>query len=214
QYNCDDKSGSKCAPYAVYKVKKGKKYRFPYYAFSIDGHKMKIIEVEGTLIKPVEVNQIGLHIAQRYSVIVEANQDGGNFWMRANMSESCIANNNQTINSGSLLKHDIRGILSYEGSDDKDPNSQAFPDEVTPCRNLDSNKLKPLADTPCPDKTDSLSLNVTFGRNAQTNVSEARINNSSYSPTYSNPTLLDIIEKHIDAKTLPKSQNAAEYDKD
>ncbi|CAG8534192.1 4898_t:CDS:2, partial [Racocetra persica] len=219
QYNCDGKSGSKCSPYAVYKVKKGKKYRFriintsaeAYYAFSIDGHKMKIIEVEGTLVKPVEVNQLGLHIAQRYSVIVEANQDGGNFWMRANMSESCIGKNNRTINANSLLNNDVRGILSYEGSDDKVPNSQAFPDEVTPCRNLDSKKLKPLADAPCPDKTDSLSLNVTFGRSAK-NVSEARINNSSYVPTYSNPTLLGIIENNLDVKTLPRSQNAHSFD--
>ncbi|CAG8522690.1 3064_t:CDS:2 [Cetraspora pellucida] len=221
RYNCDAAPGSKCvknSPYAVYKVKKGKKYRFriintsaeAFFALSIDSHTMKVIEVEGTLVKSVEVKQIALHVAQRFSVIVEANQEVGNFWIRANMSKSCIANNNFTINTNSAVNYDVRAILSYEGADDKEPTSSAYPDEVKPCRNLDSKLLKPLIDSPCPEKTESVSFNVTFDKIK--NVTAAKIDNSSYVPTFDSPTLLQIINDGINVKDLPTTQNIQEFD--
>ncbi|KAG7091715.1 hypothetical protein E1B28_008116 [Marasmius oreades] len=66
-------------PLAVVNVVQGKRYRFrfismscdPYYNVTIDGHELTIIEVEG----------------QRYSAVLHANNQVGNYWIRANPSE-------------------------------------------------------------------------------------------------------------------------------
>ncbi|RIB08213.1 Multicopper oxidase [Gigaspora rosea] len=221
QFNCDAKPGYACkkdSDLAVYKVQKGKKYRFriintsgeAFFVFSIDGHKMKVIEVEGTYVQPFEVTKLPLHIAQRYSVIVEADQDAKDYWIRATMSSECIPNNgNTTINHDSAINYNVTGILSYEGSSDKSPDSTPYTDDVTPCRNLDSKLIKPLTASPPKEATQTISYFVTFGRNEK-NVTEALMNNSSYVPDYNSPTTLKVIDDHVDVKTLPTSQNIEE----
>ncbi|CAG8778865.1 33390_t:CDS:2, partial [Gigaspora margarita] len=224
QFNCDAKPGYPCkkdSDVAVYKVQKGKKYRFriintsgeAFYMFSIDGHKMKVIEVEGTYVQPFEVTQLPLHIAQRYSVIVEANQDAKDYWIRATMSKECIFNNgNTTINHDSAINYNVTGILSYEGSSNKSPDSTPFTDDLTPCRNLDSKLIKPLTASPPKEPTQTISYNVTFGTNAM-GVAEALLNNSSYVPDKI-PTTLRIINDHVDVKTMPTSQNIEAFNDD
>ncbi|CAG8788374.1 26251_t:CDS:2, partial [Dentiscutata erythropus] len=208
---------------AVYKVQKGKKYRIriintsaeAHYIFSIDGHKMKVIEVEGTYVKPFYVNRLLLHIAQRYSVIVEADQDAKDYWVRATISPECIPNDNMTINHDSAINYNVTGILSYEGSSsgDKGPDSEPFTDDVTPCMNLDSKLIKPLNDCPPKDATETVSYTVSFGVNDM-KVVEALINNSSYIPDYYNPTTLKIMDDKANMKDFPRSQNIGEINDD
>ncbi|CAG8680799.1 26314_t:CDS:2 [Dentiscutata erythropus] len=204
---------------AVYKVQKGKKYRFriintsseSFFIFSIDGHKLKVIEVEGTYVKPFYVNRLPLHIAQRYSVIVEADQDAKDYWIRATMSPECTPNDNETINHDSKINYNVTGILSYEGSSTggKGSDSVPFTDVVTPCRNLNSSLIKPLNASPPKDATETVSFNVTFGTSDK-NVSEALINNSSFVPDYNNPTTLKIMVDGANVADFPQSQNIAE----
>jgi iron transport multicopper oxidase len=70
----------------------GRRYRlrlinmaaFAAYDFSIDNHQMKVIEVDGVdVVTSGYINMIKINVAQRYSVIVTADQSNGNFWMRA-----------------------------------------------------------------------------------------------------------------------------------
>lgn len=49
------------------------------FTFSIDGHNMTIIEADGVETRPVTVDSITIYAAQRYSVIVHANQKIGNY---------------------------------------------------------------------------------------------------------------------------------------
>ncbi|THH28683.1 hypothetical protein EUX98_g5502 [Antrodiella citrinella] len=56
----------------------------PKFAFSIDGHDMTIIEVDGVNSQPLLVDSLDIFAAQRYSVVVNANQPVGNYWIRAN----------------------------------------------------------------------------------------------------------------------------------
>ena len=85
--------GSNCtAPseYDVTTVEPGKKYRFRiigagtlfYVNFRIPGHKMTLVEVEGQLIKPIDIDSLELFTGQRYSVIVTADQTPGDYWMQ------------------------------------------------------------------------------------------------------------------------------------
>lgn len=49
------------------------------FTFSIDNHNMTIIEVDGVETKPHTVDSLTIFAAQRYSVIVKANQPIGNY---------------------------------------------------------------------------------------------------------------------------------------
>jgi iron transport multicopper oxidase len=130
---------------AVVNVVQGKRYRFrlisiscdPSYTFSIDGHRLTIIEADGENTKPLTVD--GLHIftgkvfamvskmrvasltaflGQRYSVVVTANQTVDNYWIRA-----------LPLNSQGQLPRGFPGgvnsaILRYKGAPTAEPTSR------------------------------------------------------------------------------------------
>nr|BAI66147.1 laccase [Pleurotus salmoneostramineus] len=78
-------------PLAVIRVIWGIKYRFrlvstscdPFYDFSIDGHTMTVIEADGILTRPLQVDSIRVFAGQRYSFILHANKPINNYWIRA-----------------------------------------------------------------------------------------------------------------------------------
>ncbi|KAI0258279.1 laccase C [Gloeopeniophorella convolvens] len=76
---------------AIINVTAGKRYRFrlvsiscdPNFTFSIDGHQLTIIEVDGTNVQPLVVDSIQIFAAQRYSFVLNANQPVDNYWVRS-----------------------------------------------------------------------------------------------------------------------------------
>jgi len=85
-------AGGPTVPLTTINVIKGLKYRFrlvsvscdPNYTFSIDGHSMTIIEVDGVNSQPLTVDSIQIFAGQRYSFVLNANQKIANYWIRAN----------------------------------------------------------------------------------------------------------------------------------
>jgi iron transport multicopper oxidase len=75
------------SPLSVINVVPGQRYRFRIislacdasYVFSIDGHTMTVIEADGVETDPITVDSVQVFAAQRYSVVVTANQGSGNF---------------------------------------------------------------------------------------------------------------------------------------
>lgn len=75
----------------VFDVTPGTRYRlrlinmsgFAAFNVSLDGHVMRVIEVDGVDVKPVVVNRLTINVAQRYSVIVYADQSPGIYHLRA-----------------------------------------------------------------------------------------------------------------------------------
>lgn len=69
-------------------VEGGKTYRIRIIAgteligvnFAIQGHRMTVVEVEGALVEPYEIENLDIMPAQRYSVLVKADQDPGDYW--------------------------------------------------------------------------------------------------------------------------------------
>lgn len=55
----------------------------PNYVFSIDGHNLTVIEVDGNYVEPYTVDSIQVHAAQRYSFILHAHQRVDNYWIHA-----------------------------------------------------------------------------------------------------------------------------------
>ncbi|KAF9965752.1 hypothetical protein BGZ70_004170, partial [Mortierella alpina] len=126
-FNCDLESqalfptGNKCvsgAPLSVFDFRAGTTYRvriinsgsFADFQFSIDHHTMTVIEADGVDMQPVDVQRLPIHVAQRYSVLVHANQTVDNYWVRATMNTNCFNTDNP------VLDEHIKAIIRYEGA--------------------------------------------------------------------------------------------------
>ncbi|KAL4065718.1 laccase [Scleroderma yunnanense] len=106
---------------AVTNVEYGKRYRlrlvgmscYANFMFSVDGHNLTVIEADGLLTEPLLVDSLQIFPGQRYSVILNANQPVGNYWMRA-LPNIANATFEGGINSA---------ILRYQGAPTADPTT-------------------------------------------------------------------------------------------
>ncbi|CAG8628774.1 10755_t:CDS:2 [Acaulospora morrowiae] len=222
-YNCTIPT---CNPnkFATYSVQSGKRYRFriinmsamTHFRISIDQHPLTIIEVEGTPIKPVTVYSIPINIAQRYSVIVVANQSVGNYWIRANLSHCSLPTDNFTINNETpvFANDQITGILRYDGAPLTNPTSQPYPTNTSNCHDPDNSILKPLnpPSPAVPQGTNitriNLEIAVRYRQMSGNNIMFfGMINNSTYHPSLAYPS----IQKVIDNSSFGSSDNAYTY---
>ncbi|KAJ7196962.1 laccase [Mycena pura] len=110
-------------PWSVVNVEHGKRYRlrvintaaFAAFTFSIDGHTFDVIETDGIATVPLTVSSFTIYVAQRYSVILNANQPVDNYWINAPMT---------LAGSSSVLdKENIKAILRYAGASIEDPGT-------------------------------------------------------------------------------------------
>ena len=137
-------AGGPSTPLSVINVQPGLRYRFrviatscdPSFNFTIDGHRMTIIEVDGTEVQPVEVDSIPILAGQRYSVVVTADQPADSYWVR---SLSDVPN--ATFEGGQNM-----AILRYRGAPDQDPTSLPGPYELS----FDEGNLHPLINPGAP----------------------------------------------------------------
>lgn len=115
------------------------------FTFSIDNHTFEIIEVEGMLVKRNDnefknnFTNLTINSGQRYSVLVNANQEIGSYWMRF-YTKGCyrIRRNSR----------EIAGVVLY---DNAPPGSKPIPRDVkviktTSCMDLPTNALIPYCD--------------------------------------------------------------------
>lgn len=136
-------SGGPSTDLAVITVEKDKRYRFrivavscdPNYTFSIDSHKMTIIEADGVNTQPLEVDQLIVYAGQRYSVVVSADQSTDNYWIRA-LPNIAGASYTGGMNSA---------ILRYSNATVADPTTSD-----TSSNALVETNLHPLVATPAP----------------------------------------------------------------
>ncbi|KAJ7877345.1 Cu-oxidase-domain-containing protein [Mycena leptocephala] len=116
-------NGGPIVPYAVSKVTKGTRYRFRLinisartsFIVSIDNHTMTVIETDGIATSPINVNILTIHAGQRYSIVVNANQPVGNYWINT------ILNGGNPVHNLNLNVTLGRGILRYKGAPAQEP---------------------------------------------------------------------------------------------
>ncbi|CAG8513572.1 5664_t:CDS:2 [Dentiscutata heterogama] len=208
-FNCSaapKDSVCKDAPLAGFNFVQGKKYRlriintstFSAFIFSIDEHSLDVIEVEGMITKRHTVHRLPINVAQRYSVIVEANQPKAKYWMRGEMETTCFAQQNPNLNSL------VKAVVSYAGCDDKDPSSKAWSDSVKDCVDLDASDLKPYKTQNVPDVDHKIKITISF-QNDENNITLGYINNSTYKIDVKYPTLNKVFDG---VTTYATDQNA------
>ncbi|KAF0358077.1 multicopper oxidase [Gigaspora margarita] len=199
-FNCSSASeGSDCvsnAPLAQFKFVKGKKYKlriinasaFSAFIFSIDGHSMDVVEVEGMITRRHTVHRLPINIAQRYSVIVTADQPIDQYWMRAEMETSCFAVVSDDLNPliTAVVTYD-----TYNGSTDQGPSSKAWSDDVENCVDLKASDLKPYKNQKIPNPSKNFTIVINFQPD-ENDVVLGYINNSTYKIDTNDPTLIKV----------------------
>ena len=130
----------------IYEVEQGETYRFRLihvgmqyaFKFSINNHKLKVMATDGYLVEPVEVDYITMHSGERYDFLLEANQEAGDYWMKAETFDIDIGNS--TAPPYNFFDHTAMAILHYSGSDKPKStdyeNIPSSPRQCNPCKML------------------------------------------------------------------------------
>ncbi|CAG8457300.1 4096_t:CDS:10 [Scutellospora calospora] len=233
QYNCSAAKGVPCnssVATPTYVVTSGKRYRFriinssadTHFHFSIDNHELTLIEADGINIQPSTIRWLPINIGQRYSVIVNASQPVGNYFIRSSATMACMlpaATMNVTINYNSAINWNATGILHYVGAaNNSAPTSTQFPypDSITGvnCTDVPDENLIPLvADAPPTNisRSNSFTYNITFGPDPVTQVGVFFINGNSFSPNLTSPTLMQL-DSGVNPQSFPSNQSISSYE--
>lgn len=176
-YTCHDNSTQ-----ASFAVVQNKRYRlrlintgsFAEFQFSVDNHTLSVIEADSTLIQPVTVNRLPIHVAQRYSVVLHTNQVATNYWIRAWMNTHCFGDSNAPI-----LNPNVHALLTYTNTT-YEPLPTESVDWSTAlelqCQDLDITQLVPLVPEPAPAPDTAYTVNVDYA------LGNAYINSTTWTP--------------------------------
>ncbi|QRV79485.1 Multicopper oxidase [Ceratobasidium sp. AG-Ba] len=169
----------------------GKTYRlrvvntsaFAMFFFWIDGHDMRIIEVDGTDVAEAPTPLLTLTVAQRYSVLVTARNDTSqNFAIHANMDGDMF----------DVIPDDL--VLNITSSVTYSPNAPMAPEQTID--DYDSmpwdTTLEPLEPMTLPNPTKELELGVFF--DTMDNGINRAMFNSTFSLTNNAPLVLNPLE--------------------
>ncbi|CAG8539615.1 8815_t:CDS:10 [Paraglomus occultum] len=188
--------GSKCvdnAGLAKFEFVQNKKYRlriinasaFSSFLFSIDQHEMEVIEADGEYTKRTKIHHLPINVAQRYSVIVTANQPVDNYIMRSEFRKNCMPEAAASLPT-------IKAIVHYEGAPDgPEPKDNPWPNPLSRCVDI---TLQPLKEEKIPEATKKLEFTIDFHKNA-TGVVKAFLNESTYIPDINFPSLDKVFKK-------------------
>ncbi|KAF8155428.1 laccase 16 [Crassisporium funariophilum] len=171
----------------------GKRYRFRVinisayaaFRFSIEGHDLTIIEVDGISHVAHTVGGFDIYVAQRYSVVLNANKPVANYWIRGPMTLQHDSDN------PNLDTRNVYAVLHYSGAPNADPTTQA---DQGPNNILEEYQLAALENPGAPggNAPADRSIDLNFSQDVTNGRLEWTINGIQYqSPDL--PTLLNII---------------------
>ncbi|KAJ9138645.1 Multicopper oxidase [Pleurostoma richardsiae] len=147
-----------------------------HYIFSIDNHNMTVIANDLVPIEPYNTSSLSIGIGQRYMVVVDANQEPGEYWIRTHPATGCNAFTGQWKGGNPGIFNDTfepfnvtTGIIRYASADGSVPTgTAALPDPTTTPHNYS----RACLDEPY----ESLRPKVPWyiDRHPQNNISESR----------------------------------------
>ncbi|KAF9559900.1 laccase [Mortierella alpina] len=146
------------------------------FQFSIDGHRLKVIEVDGTSVSPYIVDRLRIDVGQRYSIVLETKARVGNYWIRAVMDTTCFSDPN-------AVDPEILGILRYTGA----PIAEPVSSPPAQYEDLIERNLRPLGQKPAPLNVDE---RVTLSVDVDKDSLRWAINGKSWGPTDGKTSIL------------------------
>ncbi|KAL0063533.1 laccase, multicopper oxidase, benzenediol:oxygen oxidorectuctase [Marasmius tenuissimus] len=180
----------------VITVESGKRYRFrvvnaacdPAYEFYISNHTFTVIEADSINHEPVTADSVTMYAGQRYSLVMEANQPVGNYWIRANPNAGSTGFVNG-INSA---------ILRYVGASEDEPEVTT---EFEPTAALSESDLIPLENPGAPGDATIGGVDVAMHLNFGFSGGLFTLNGESFTPP-TVPVLLQIMSGAQTADSL------------
>ncbi|KAF9547968.1 hypothetical protein EC957_007481 [Mortierella hygrophila] len=209
------------APRAVLEVEQGLTYRiriintgsFADFKVSVDEHELEVIEADGVDMVPVKVERVPIHVAQRYSVLLVADQSmsgGEGFWIRAEMNTNCFNVENPALDPSvkAILRYKIpsishvptnitnynsrtSGIVPQGTPASKDWEESAWSPH---CDDLKAEMLKPFFARVAPQADIQVVLEMSFQTITKDRVNMGFVNRTSWRPQLHNPTLLQAVD--------------------
>ncbi|KAI9450837.1 laccase [Lactarius psammicola] len=186
---------------AVVGVTKGTRYRFrvvsiscdPSFIFSIDSHKLTVIEADGIATKPLVVDSLEIFAGQRYSVVLKANQPKANYWIRSlpNFPGRDFSNLNNLA------------ILRYAGAPAANPTVDPTVNVPVSTLPLVETNLHPLVSAPVPGNPvpGGADININLDVVIDFSIFKFRVNGVVFEPP-SIPVLLQILSGKKSASDL------------
>lgn len=222
--NCDDLPHRRCdnstanVGLPIFTLEPNKQHRlriinvgaFAEFQYQVDEHELFVTEVDGTDVLPIPYHRININPAQRYSVVLYANNSRtDSFRMRARMITTCFAEPNP------YMAAEVHGIVRYGDSSETEeptlPNSIDWVDsQDLECRDLNTTELVPAQAIAAPEKADAffyLRSNFEIGAYR---LSRGVFNSSSWRPDVHSPTLsraLDGLQTANTSFTAPTTNN-------
>jgi FtsP/CotA-like multicopper oxidase with cupredoxin domain len=200
-YVCFDNSSR-----PTFEIEQDKRYRlrfintgaFTTFEVSIDNHSLAVIEADGTATLPLPVHRFEIATAQRYSVVLNANQTSStNYWMRTTMITDCYAADND------VLDPNVMALVTYKNNTNTPTASNDWAEApVFTCQDLNSSLLIPSAAEQAPPASALYQLSFSFpiGNNAE---DRASVNGTQWIPNLTNPTVnqavLDLASNNLSA---------------
>lgn len=164
---------------------------------------MEVIEVEGSYTKRNKIHRLPINVAQRYSVIVTANQPVDNYVMRSEFQKKCMPDE-------AIKLPVITAIVHYDGApEDTAPKDAPWKDFLEECIDLDHESLQPLYEEKVPEATKEMELVIAF-HNDSLGIVKSYLNESTYVPDIYSPSLLKVFAGQV--YDLPPARNAFIFD--
>jgi FtsP/CotA-like multicopper oxidase with cupredoxin domain len=169
---------------------------FAEFQIEIDQHEFHVTEVDGTDVHPEPFHRLNILPAQRYSIVVEANNTAAeSFWMRTRMVTHCFTTENER------LEPDLNVIVRY-GSPDKDesrkaPTSKPWSEAIEViCRDLNTSALHPVVHITPPPADDFISLRANF-MIGDWKLSRGFFNDSTWHANMTHPSLHRLLDANL-----------------
>ena len=152
--------------------------------FTIDNHKFKVIANDLVPIVPYETTSVNIAIGQRYDIVITADQEIGNYWLRAVWQQTCARNTN--------LASDQLGVIRYVGATDGDPTTTKWSGLPDNCQDESPSNLKPHVPIDVGSLVSQNVLKLGTARSPE-GFFQWTVNSSSLVLDWENPTALKLL---------------------
>ncbi|KAJ3076106.1 laccase [Quaeritorhiza haematococci] len=159
---CSSGANAPCPPRPVFRCERGKRLRLRIintsaigqFDFSIDGHGLTIIELDGVNHVPYAADSFTIYAGQRVSAIVNCNQAVSNYYIRAEMRAPGYGGNG------------MRAILRYNGAPIREPTTRRRSG-----KEMREYELRPLVNPAAPGGSGpaDVVVNMRFGKDKDEN---------------------------------------------
>ncbi|KAI1288298.1 laccase-1 [Xylaria venustula] len=179
------------------------------FQFSIDGHALTVIAADFVPVRPYTTEAVVINSAQRYDVIVEADAEPGDYWLRGGWVHSGICQGVANDHPASMT-----GIVRYDASSKLTPSSQSRVPPPTTCIDEAQRDLVPFLKYDVMNVAGGMTVEELNFRFTHTGMLKWTINSTDLLIDWSNPGTETLQQIFDNETTFPENYNVVNVDSD